>query len=86
MDQGTASQAWQKYWNCYRLAVQADAAFSAEVVRQFGRKRAGDMRYVSSAFDFATSVAAEQKHHFDALAHSTLTAARSFPVIPGGVR
>lgn len=76
----TASQAWQRYWNCYQIATQAQTAFTAETVRQFG-KRSGDMRYVSAAFDYATNCAAVIKQRADADMHSALESARAFPVV-----
>ena len=72
--------AWQKYWNCYQIAVQAETAFTAETVRQFGRKNAGTMRYIPAAFDYATSCAAETKQRADNAMHSALEIARAFPV------
>ncbi len=49
----------------YAAAIKADEVFHAEVVRQFGDKRAGDMRYRSDLHDAATCAAAELKHEAD---------------------
>lgn len=77
----SATEAWQKYWNLYQLAVRADAAFTTEVVRQLGKKRAGDMRYVSSAFDYATNCAAWTKQDMDRKCADALHVAREFPIV-----
>lgn len=44
-----------------RDAQAADDAFHADLVRQFGAKRAGDMRYAPSSYDDMT---AESAHKF----------------------
>jgi hypothetical protein len=43
----------------YRKAQKADDAFHAEVVRQFGVRRAGDMRYRTETHDAQTRAAGE---------------------------
>ena len=75
-----STQAWQAYWNCYQIAVQAETAFTRETVRQFG-KRAGEMRYLAAAFDYATNCAAVTKHDADWRMNEALNAARSFPIV-----
>lgn len=42
----------------YAIAQAADDKFQAAVIRQFGRKNAGTMRYVSSKHNEATKAAA----------------------------
>mgnify|MGYP001598312016 CR=1 FL=1 len=43
----------------YRAALAADDTFQAAVVKQFGRKNAGDMRYQSKQHNTETKAAAE---------------------------
>ena len=46
----------QRLW---RGAQEADEAFHSAVVKQFGRKAAGDMRFQSSTHNAETKAAAE---------------------------
>jgi len=48
--------------NLYYAQVAADDAFQAAVVKQFGKKRAGDMRYQPKLFNSATAQACEAYH------------------------
>ena len=60
--------------NLYYAHVAADDAFHAAVVRQFGKKRAGDMRYQPKLFNSATAQACEAYHQ---AAHAFLEAKRA---------
>lgn len=55
----------EEFQRLYQAAIKADERFHAEVVRQFGKKRAGDMRYRSNQHDAQTSLAADCKHAAD---------------------
>jgi hypothetical protein len=44
----------------YAAAKIADAAFQAAVIKQFGRKNAGTMRYMGSKHNAETKAAAER--------------------------
>ncbi len=79
----TATKAWQEYWKQYQRAVQADECFKRAVVQQFGARKAGDMRYQSSAFNHDTGMAALAKRWADDDMKSALDIARAFPVLRG---
>ena len=49
----------------YRDAMAKDAAFGEAVVKQFGKKNAGTMRYVASAHNAEVSELAEIKWRAD---------------------
>lgn len=55
----------EEFQRLYASALKADERFHAEVVRQFGKKRAGDMRYRSNQHDARTCLAADCKHAAD---------------------
>lgn len=44
----------------YNAALEADKRFQAQVIRQFGRKNAGTMRYIASKHDDDTRKAATE--------------------------
>lgn len=44
----------------YKAALEADKRFQAQVIRQFGERNAGTMRYVSSKHDRETRAAATE--------------------------
>ena len=50
----------QELENLYRSAEKADAEFQAAVIRQFGKRNAGDMRYRGSRHNAETKAAAER--------------------------
>ncbi len=58
----------------YRPMMDADTAFQAAVIKQFGRKNAGTMRYASRQHNAETAAAAEVFHQ---AAHAYLEAARA---------
>ena len=45
--------------NLYKVALAADDAFQAAVVKQFGKKNAGDMRYQPKLHNAETKAAYE---------------------------
>jgi len=47
-------------FDLYYAALEAEKNFHAEVVRQFGPTRAGDMRYQTNLHDSATLKAGEE--------------------------
>ncbi len=56
--------------------TKADDEFQAAVVRQFGKKRAGDMRYDSREHNVETAEARKRYHAAIATWHAHLDATR----------
>lgn len=50
------------YTEQYKITQRADDAFQAAVIRQFGKRNAGDMRYRSSLHNAETRAAANAYH------------------------